>query len=99
MRFEPRSTWPIAPAAAISAATRPNAKAFAPEPSSEPCSKACVRRSPAGPGATPSIVPVRTSLKVSWPSIPAKPTIAIRPGRRVRMNWKASAREWLKPSA
>ena len=40
-----------------------------------------------------------TWVKSSCPSAAASPTTAITAGRSVSVNWTASAREWLKPSA
>ena len=51
------------------------------------------------PGVRSRIVSRTTRVKSSCPSAAAKPTTAMSAGRSVSVTWKASAREWLKPSA
>ena len=101
MRFAPRSTWPMADVPATTAASPPAASAVSPDscPLSEPWRSASVRMSPGAPGVRSRIVSRTTRVKSSWPSAAAKPTTAISAGSSVSVTWKASAREWLKPSA
>ena len=65
----------------------------------DPCRSASVRISPAAPGASASMIARTVRVTLSWSSAAAKPTSAISAGSSVSVNWNASAREWLKPSA
>ena len=96
----PRSTWPIADVPATSAASPRR-----PVPSLRTRARS---RCPAGApgqdlaGSARSEIPDHVPHdrgEVLLPERRGRPTTAISAGSSVSVNWKASAREWLKPSA